>query len=253
MKDALELRSKSGIHRLITALEERGFIRRLPKLARAIEVISSRNWSPRHSFQPQPRFHAECHQGNWAGARRLRGRGRPAGCSSGHGPDRRRYPIEAIQTRSHTISMPPELLTTGEHFALEVRGDLMIEAGILDGTSRCSSAPKPRIRRHRRRADRRRGPPSSASAGAAPPLRSNPPTPPTRSASCHPTASAFRANWSACSGGIEGPAGTYWSASKSSGRGVASGGGVALPGGALGGAGAVPKADRSSAAARNRS
>ena len=50
-------------------------------------------------------------------------------------------PIEAIQTRSHTINMPPDMLSTGEHFALEVRGNSMIEAGILTATSRCSSAP----------------------------------------------------------------------------------------------------------------
>src|ERR1700738_1611278 len=100
MKDALDLRSKSGIHRLITALEERGFIRRLPNRARAIEVIKL-----------------------------------PDSVAHGIGTTRTRgfTPIEAIQSRTHVINMPPDLMGTGDHFALEVRGDSMIEAGILDG------------------------------------------------------------------------------------------------------------------------
>src|SRR6478736_161364 len=97
MKDALDLRSKSGIHRLITALEERGFIRRLPNRARAIEVIKL----PDQSSQ---------------------------------GAGRRGFtPSEAIQTRTQVINMPPDMLGSGDHFALEVRGDSMIEAGILEG------------------------------------------------------------------------------------------------------------------------
>jgi repressor LexA len=135
MKDALDLRSKSGIHRLITALEERGFIRRLPNRARAIEVIKLPD-SVGHGF----------------GANRARGftpsviegdLGRVRAASeddSGHpiavpvmGRIAAGTPIEAIQTRSHVINMPPDLLSAGEHFALEIRGDSMIEAGILDG------------------------------------------------------------------------------------------------------------------------
>ena len=137
MKDALDLRSKSGIHRLITALEERGFIRRLPNRARAIEVIklpelASAGGNSRRGFTPS------VIEGTLG---KVRG-----GSSVGAADDGERpvavpvmgriaagTPIEAIQTRSHTISMPPDLLSAGEHFALEIRGDSMIEAGILDG------------------------------------------------------------------------------------------------------------------------
>jgi repressor LexA len=140
MKDALDLRSKSGIHRLITALEERGFIRRLANRARAIEVIKLPD-SVAHGIA-----------GGVVGGGRSRGfnpsviegdlgRGRvPDEDDSGRpiavpvmGRIAAGTPIEAIQTRSHVINMPAELLSTGEHFALEVRGDSMIEAGILDG------------------------------------------------------------------------------------------------------------------------
>jgi repressor LexA len=139
MKDALDLRSKSGIHRLITALEERGFIRRLPNRARALEVIrlpDSMNPSlggRRGRFEPNviegnlgkvasppPRAN-EPAQGPQAVAVPVMGR-----IAAG-------TPIEAIQNHSHTITVPPEMLGAGEHFALEVRGDSMIEAGIFDG------------------------------------------------------------------------------------------------------------------------
>src|SRR5271170_7997478 len=136
MKEALDLRSKSGIHRLITALEERGFIRRLPNRARAIEVIKLPE-SVAHGFGGAGRsrgFTPSVIEGNLG---RVRANaedeaGRPIAVPV-MGRIAAGTPIEAIQTRSHTISMPPELLTTGEHFALEVRGDSMIEAGILDG------------------------------------------------------------------------------------------------------------------------
>jgi repressor LexA len=141
MKDALDLRSKSGIHRLITALEERGFIRRLPNRARAIEVIKL----------PESVAHG---MGSSAGIGSGRARGFTPSVIEGNlgrvrtaseedggrpvavpvmGRIAAGTPVEAIQTRSHTINMPPDLLSTGEHFALEVRGDSMIEAGILDG------------------------------------------------------------------------------------------------------------------------
>jgi repressor LexA len=136
MKDALDLRSKSGIHRLITALEERGFIRRLPNRARAIEVIKLPESVAHGIVAGRSRgFTPSVIEGNL-------GRGRSAADDdSGRsiavpvmGRIAAGTPIEAIQTRSHTINMPPEMLTTtGEHFALEVRGDSMIEAGILDG------------------------------------------------------------------------------------------------------------------------
>ena len=139
MKDALDLRSKSGIHRLITALEERGFIRRLPNRARAIEVIKlpesvahgmSGGGNGRRGFTPS------VIEGDLGRVRQLaaddEGSGRPIAVPV-MGRIAAGTPIEAIQTRTHTINMPPDLLTSGEHFALEVRGDSMIEAGILDG------------------------------------------------------------------------------------------------------------------------
>src|SRR5271156_5271318 len=136
MKDALDLRSKSGIHRLITALEERGFIRRLPNRARAIEVIKlpelSANGNGRRGFTPS------VIEGTLGKVRSS-----SAGASEDDGnrpvavPVMGRIaagtPIEALQTRSHTISVPPDMLGSGEHYALEVRGDSMVEAGILDG------------------------------------------------------------------------------------------------------------------------
>jgi repressor LexA len=136
MKDALDLRSKSGIHRLITALEERGFIRRLPNRARAIEVIKLPESVGHGIGNSRSRgFTPSVIEGDL-------GRVRPGAADEGGGrpiavPVMGRIaagtPIEAIQQRSHIINMPPDLLSAGEHFALEVRGDSMIEAGILDG------------------------------------------------------------------------------------------------------------------------
>ena len=135
MKDALDLRSKSGIHRLITALEERGFIRRLPNRARAIEVIKlpdsvghglgtgrSRGFTPSviEGDLGRVRTASEAEDDRPIAVPVM---GRIAAGT----------PIEAIQTKSRVINMPPDLLSAGEHFALEVRGDSMIEAGILDG------------------------------------------------------------------------------------------------------------------------
>jgi repressor LexA len=136
MKDALDLRSKSGIHRLITALEERGFIRRLPNRARAIEVIKLPDSVAHGLGTGRSRgFVPSVIEGNL-------GKGRHSDSEDDSGrsiavPVMGRIaagtPIEAIQTRSHTINVPPDLLSSGDHFALEVRGDSMIEAGILDG------------------------------------------------------------------------------------------------------------------------
>ena len=134
MKEALDLRSKSGIHRLIIALEERGFIRRLPNRARALEVLKLPE-----SSTPSPvrarRFEPSVIEGNL-------GRARP---SSSPEEDVRAMvsipvmgriaagtPISALQSRSHSVGLPPDMLPAGEHYALEVRGDSMIEAGILD-------------------------------------------------------------------------------------------------------------------------
>ena len=135
MKDALDLRSKSGIHRLITALEERGFIRRLPNRARAIEVIKLPELQAaagnRRGFTPS------VIEGNLGKVRASSSASADEGERPVAVPVMGRIaagtPIEAIQTKSHVINMPADVLSTGEHFALEVRGDSMIEAGILDG------------------------------------------------------------------------------------------------------------------------
>jgi repressor LexA len=133
MKDALDLRSKSGIHRLITALEERGFIRRLPNRARAIEVIKLPELSPagtgRRGFTPSV---IEGNLGKGRGPAPTDDSERPVAVPV-MGRIAAGTPIEALQTRSHTISVPPDMLGTGEHYALEVRGDSMVDAGILDG------------------------------------------------------------------------------------------------------------------------
>src|SRR5262249_47170030 len=134
MKDALDLRSKSGIHRLITALEERGFIRRLPNRARAIEVIKLPE-SVGHGVGVRARgFTPSVIEGNLGRVRASSDEdgGRPVAVPV-MGRIAAGTPVEAIQTKSHVINMPPDMLSTGEHFALEVRGDSMIEAGILDG------------------------------------------------------------------------------------------------------------------------
>jgi repressor LexA len=137
MKDALDLRSKSGIHRLIMALEERGFIRRLPNRARALEVLRM----PESSTPAAPRggrFSPSVIEGN-LGKTRLPAAGEQMDYSQQvaipvMGRIAAGTPISALQTRSHSISLPPDLLSSsGEHYALEVRGDSMIEAGILDG------------------------------------------------------------------------------------------------------------------------
>ncbi len=134
MKDALDLRSKSGIHRLITALEERGFIRRLPNRARAVEVVRLPD-AVAHGVGGRSRgFTPNVIQGNLG---RVRANSEDEGGRPVAVPVMGRIaagtPIEAIQNRSHTINMPADLLSTGDHFALEVRGDSMIDAGILDG------------------------------------------------------------------------------------------------------------------------
>jgi len=135
MKDALDLRSKSGIHRLITALEERGFIRRLPNRARAIEVIKLPE-SVAHGVggARARRFTPSVIEGNLG---RVRAASEDEGSHPVAVPVMGRIaagtPVEAIQTRSQVMSLPADLLSSGNHFALEVRGDSMIEAGILDG------------------------------------------------------------------------------------------------------------------------
>ena len=137
MKDALDLRSKSGIHRLILALEERGFIRRLPHRARALEVLRLPESSTPASPNRGKKFSPSVIEGNL-------GRVRPLLTPNEEEAERMLVaipvmgriaagtPITALQSRSHTISLPQDMLSTGEHYALEVRGDSMIEAGIFD-------------------------------------------------------------------------------------------------------------------------
>lgn len=132
MKEALDLRSKSGIHRLITALEERGFIRRLAHRARAIEIVKlpdsmggAPGFSPRviDGDRPDgPRPAAAMQVDGAAGSVPLVGR-----IAAG-------VPIEALQQGGTSVSVPGAMLSgQGDHYALEVKGDSMIEAGINDG------------------------------------------------------------------------------------------------------------------------
>jgi repressor LexA len=150
MKDALNLRSKSGIHRLISGLEERGFIRRLPHRARALEVTKL----PEDSAAPangagaaeRGRFSPTVIRGDFAGALS----GTPVAPDTAavdlplYGRIAAGTPIEALRDQSNSVAVPGSLLGRGEHYVLEVAGDSMIEAGILDGDSviiqRCDTA-----------------------------------------------------------------------------------------------------------------
>ncbi|MFU8865682.1 MAG: transcriptional repressor LexA [Rhodobacterales bacterium] len=136
MKEALDLRSKSGIHRLITALEERGFIRRLAHRARAIEIVKlpdamngktgGAGFTPRviEGDRPDTPPPARAMEVAVIEAMELPVMGRIAAG----------VPIEAISHISHTVTVPNAMISgRGEHYALEVRGDSMIEAGINDG------------------------------------------------------------------------------------------------------------------------
>ncbi len=128
MKEALDLKSKSGIHRLISALEERGFIRRLANRARALEVLKLPDGlavlpkKVASEAVPPPSAEPACH---------------PMAANDVihiplHGRIAAGVPIEAMEGSS-SLSVPAALLGSGEHYALEVAGDSMVEAGILDG------------------------------------------------------------------------------------------------------------------------
>ncbi|ACB24015.1 repressor LexA [Methylobacterium sp. PvP062] len=144
MKDALDLKSKSGIHRLITALEERGFLRRLPNRARAIEVIripeSLTQAAPAPQTPAEPRrFTPSVVEGGKskqppapASTRMIDESGRAISIPV-MGRIAAGTPVSAIQNQSHAITLSPDFVAGGEHYALEVRGDSMVEAGILDG------------------------------------------------------------------------------------------------------------------------
>lgn len=145
MKDALSLKSKSGIHRLITALEERGFIKRLPNRARALEVIrlpdalqASRGSPQPPQEAPRPRgFSPSVIEGDLARKPAAKPRVEDEGEISLSIPVMGRIaagvPISAIQDHSHNVAVPPDMIGFGRHYALTVNGDSMIEAGIHDG------------------------------------------------------------------------------------------------------------------------
>lgn len=143
MKEALDLASKSGIHRLITALEERGFIRRLPNRARALEVLRLPD-SIAPGLNAAKKFSPSVIQGSLGKAQPSAepSRGRVASndddAAAGisipvMGRIAAGVPIDAIQHKTHAITVPPDMISGGEHYALEVRGDSMIDAGIFDG------------------------------------------------------------------------------------------------------------------------
>jgi repressor LexA len=150
MKDALDLKSKSGIHRLITALEERGFLRRMEKRARALEIVklpdnvsdtirpaTTRNQAQRLS--PAASRHGRvdgraASDARVAGSpRRAMGEGEGAVAVPLVGRIAAGTPIEALQNRISDVPVPSGMIGRGDHYALEVTGDSMINAGILDG------------------------------------------------------------------------------------------------------------------------
>ncbi len=124
MKDALDLKSKSGVHRLISALEERNFIRRLPNRARALEVLRMPERAEKKTPAKAP-----------AAPANVKSAPQPANDVIEiplHGRIAAGVPIEAFEGSS-MLAVPAALLGAGEHYALEVSGDSMVEAGILDG------------------------------------------------------------------------------------------------------------------------
>lgn len=129
MKEALDLRSKSGIHRLITALEERGFIRRLAHRARALEIVKLPDSMTSKGFNPvviegdKPDEKPPLAKTVEIAATELPVMGRIAAG----------VPIAAISEVSHNVAVPKTMLGAGDHYALEVKGDSMIDVGINDG------------------------------------------------------------------------------------------------------------------------
>jgi len=134
MKEALDLKSKSGVHRLISALEERGFIRRLPNRARALEVLRQPDDAGTKAPRPAP---ANSNDGGETPAPIRAPQRTPEAANDVieiplHGRIAAGVPIEALEGQS-MLPVPAALLGSGEHYALEVSGDSMVEAGILDG------------------------------------------------------------------------------------------------------------------------
>jgi repressor LexA len=148
MKEALSLKSKSGIHRLISGLEERGFIKRLAHRARALEVVKLPEETAIAAPKPveRGRFSPTVIHGDFKAA--LSGAPVPMSGEAVQLPLYGRIaagtPIEALRDQSNTVGIPASLLGNGEHYALEVAGDSMIDAGIFDGDTvviqRCDTA-----------------------------------------------------------------------------------------------------------------
>jgi repressor LexA len=150
MKVALGLKSKSGIHRLISGLEERGFIRRLPHRARALEVMKRPEEMALGGSEPdgeRGRFSPTVIRGDFKSALP----GAPIAAAAAEALQLPLYgriaagtPIEALRDQSTTVGVPASLLGNGEHYALEIAGDSMVDAGILDGDTvviqRCDTA-----------------------------------------------------------------------------------------------------------------
>jgi repressor LexA len=137
MKEALDLKSKSGVHRLISALEERGFIRRLPNRARALEVLRQPDSAVTKGGSAPAHVGAAANSNSALTPLRAPQKTAPAPANDVielplHGKIAAGMPIEAFET-SATLPVPAALLGAGEHYALEVSGDSMIEAGIFDG------------------------------------------------------------------------------------------------------------------------
>ncbi len=137
MKEALALKSKSGIHRLITALEERGFIRRLPHRARALEVLRlpESSSTPAAGTRPvsRPSFSPKVVKGDFRFSGTVIADPSETVQLPLYGRIAAGTPIEALRDQSNFIDVPKSFLGSGEHYALAVDGDSMIEAGILDG------------------------------------------------------------------------------------------------------------------------
>ncbi len=134
MKEALGLKSKSGIHRLITALVERGFIRRLPHRARAVEVMRLPSDMPK-AARGGARFNPKVIEGDFKN--RMHGASIAPEVEAVQLPLYGRIaagtPIEALRDHSNFVEVPASMLSNGEHYALEVEGDSMVDVGILDG------------------------------------------------------------------------------------------------------------------------
>ena len=135
MKDALDLKSKSGIHRLITGLEERGFIRRLAHRARALEVMRLPENAADQPLPPGKQFSPTVIKGGFSPSLV----GAPVATPSDsvtlprYGKIAAGTPIEALRDHSNSVDIPASMLGSGNHYALTVEGDSMIDAGIHDG------------------------------------------------------------------------------------------------------------------------